>query len=197
MKNKLSKIIIACMLVSMMCVSGVEAAAGKPKYLKSIDILSGYGLAKLHVLGSYRLFPLAVALNYDLNPFLKEKKINLPGLFEFQIEPFAGISPDPRSTNVELGNTFGVKLGILPETSKFQPYVKAGVGGVYMSLHTREQGTQFNFIEQGGVGAHYSLTHNTAFTAECRYRHLSNAAMNKPNHGINSLFFLAGITRTF
>ena len=66
-----------------------------------------------------------------------------------------------------------------------------------MSQHSREQSTQFNFEEQGGLGAHYFLKKNIAINGECRIRHVSNAGIDQPNHGINSLFFLLGATYQF
>jgi predicted porin len=64
---------------------------------------------------------------------------------------------------------------------------------VYMTNHTPEQSTQFNFISSGGFGAHYFFTKNTALTLEGRIRHLSNAGIKQPNHGINTYLALAGI----
>lgn len=42
-----------------------------------------------------------------------------------------------------------------------------------MSQHTKEQATQFNFIDQAALGMHYFFRKNTAFTLEGRLRHLS------------------------
>jgi len=66
-----------------------------------------------------------------------------------------------------------------------------------MTLHTREQSTQFNFTEQASIGMHYFFTKNTAFTAEYRFRHLSNADIRQPNRGISTNFVTAGITYKF
>jgi predicted porin len=96
--------------------------------------------------------------------------------------------------NFEFGATFWFKFGILPQTSKIQPYGKIGLGLDYMTLHTREQATQFNFTDQGALGMHYFFTKNTALTLEGRFRHLSNCGIKKPNRGISSYFGTAGIT---
>jgi opacity protein-like surface antigen len=131
-----------------------------------------------------------------MKPLTKKINFNPPSLLEFQIEPYiAGIS-DPEA-NIETGVAFFIKVGILPETSKFQPYIKAGSGFDYMSLHTREQGTQFNFASTGALGIHYFFKKNIAFTMEGRYRHLSNAGIDHPNSGINTAFAVTGITYQF
>jgi lipid A 3-O-deacylase len=67
----------------------------------------------------------------------------------------------------------------------------------YISLHTHEQGSQFNFIEYGGLGVNYFVRKNTALTLEGRFRHLSNAGIASPNTGINTYFIVAGISERF
>jgi predicted porin len=66
-----------------------------------------------------------------------------------------------------------------------------------MTLHTREQSTQFNFASTGALGMHYFFKENTALTIEGRYRHVSNAGIDHPNSGINNTFAVAGITQKF
>jgi hypothetical protein len=75
--------------------------------------------------------------------------------------------------------------------------MKAGAGMVYMTQHTQEQATQFNFIEQGGIGMHYFFRKNTAFTIEGRLRHLSNSGTKHPNQGINTYLAVYGVTYRF
>jgi predicted porin len=66
-----------------------------------------------------------------------------------------------------------------------------------MTLHTKEQATQFNFIETVGVGAHYFFKKNLAFSLQGRIRHLSNADIETPNSGIETYSVLVGLTQTF
>jgi opacity protein-like surface antigen len=68
---------------------------------------------------------------------------------------------------------------------------------LYLSQHTREQGTQFNFNEYVGFGVHYFLKKNLALTLEYRYRHISTAGLDEPNKGINTNFTLCGASYTF
>ena len=168
----------------------------KAKCLEELDLLVGFGWGNLRHQYAYRIIPLLADFSFNLKPFLQKFNFNPKTLVQFQIEPFMGPIYSPH-TNLEMGNTFWFKLGLLPDTSKFQPYVKAGAGFDYMTLHTYEQSTQFNFIEQGAIGIHYFFTKNTAFTLEGRIRHLSNASIEEPNHGINTYYVVTGITYHF
>lgn len=168
----------------------------KPRCLQSIDFLTGYATGNLKAKRDYDFTPLFVGLNFTLKPALGKINFKYPGLLQFVLEPFISYvySPD---NNMEFGNNFLIKIGVLPETSKFQPYVKGGVGVVYITQHSLAQSTQFNFNEYGGAGMHYFFKKNMAVTLEYRFRHLSNAGMRKPNSGINSQFALCGFTINF
>ena len=134
--------------------------------------------------------------DFDIKPLMRKLNFDLPVLMQFQIEPYISPIISPES-NVELGTAFFLKFGLLPSNFRIQPYFKFGTGFSYMSLHTREQSTQFNFIDPVGLGTHYFLNKNTALTLEGRLRHLSNAAIKKPNKGINTYFILLGYVHRF
>jgi hypothetical protein len=171
-----------------------ETASQESKYFKGIEFLSGFGLAKLRSpQGSYHVIPLFVDFDFDLKPLLPKKYTPFTGLFQFVLEPFIADVYDPNN-NVEVGSNFLFKIGLLPETAKFQPYLKGGVGFLYMSQHTIEQGSQFNFDQYAGLGLHYFFRKNLAFTIEYRFRHISNADIERPNKGINTNFTICGVT---
>jgi predicted porin len=134
--------------------------------------------------------------DFNLKPCLNKLNLRFPPLLQFQIEPYISAIHSPNA-NVETGVAFLFKFGLLPATSKIQPYIKFGAGLSFMSLHTREQSTQFNFIEPGALGVHYFFKKNTALTVEGRFRHLSNCGIKEPNRGINANFFLVGFARRF
>lgn len=173
-----------------------HAEKTKPKSLEAVEFLTGFGWGKLRVKQNYNLYPLIVDFDLNLKPLIKKLSINPAQLLQFQIEPFISPVSSPNS-NIEIGTSFFFKMGLLPQSSKFQPYAKIGMGMVYMSQHTREQGTQFNFIDQAALGMHYFFRKNTAFTLEGRFRHLSNAGIGGPNSGINTYFVLTGISYQF
>jgi hypothetical protein len=166
------------------------------KSLQGIEYFTGFAQGKLREQGSYSSIPLMVDFDFNLKPLTKKIGFNPWGLLQFQLEPF--IAPVYRpDSNVELGNSFLLKIGFLPEGFKFQPYFKGGLGMVYITQHTREQSTQFNFVEYVGGGIHYLFNKTTALTLEGRYRHLSNAAIKHPNKGITSYFVLIGLSYLF
>jgi hypothetical protein len=168
----------------------------RSRCLQSIEFLTGFSKANLRHGGDYTLVPIIVDFDFNLKPLTEKIDFNPPVLFQFQLEP--SISPVTESdANVEIGTGFILKIGLLPETSKFQPYIKGGPGIAYTTQHTREQGTQFNFFQYAGMGMHYFFTKDMAFTVEGRYRHLSNCGIRQPNHGINSFFALLGIAYQF
>lgn len=170
-----------------------EQNSGK---LESVEFLSGYGYTKLMHEGNYRIVPFFAGFNYDIKPLSRKMGLHLPGLIKFVIEPFVSYIFEPQK-NIEVGNNFAVKIGILDEGKIFQPYFKIGAGVVYFTEHVRQQSTQLNFTEYAGLGMNYSLTKNTAFTIEYRFRHISNANIKRPNLGLGTHIGLFGITYFF
>jgi len=183
-------------MVFIFAFTALWAEEGKTSNLKAIEVLSGFGVAKLHQQGDYRTVPFFVDFDFNLKPLIQKKGINYPGLLQFVIEPFASYVFDPHN-NAEFGNNFAIKLGLVPDDWAIQPYFKGGVGLMYLTQHFREQGTQFNFNEYAGFGLHYFFTKNIAMTLEYRYRHISNAGIEQPNHGIGTNIGLGGVSYFF
>lgn len=187
---------LALALSVIILFSGISIADEGKTGIQAIEFLAGFEKAKLRGKGAYIKSPFIIDIDFDLKNLTEKIGFNPESLLQFQLEPFISPVYDP-DANVEIGNGFMIKAGILPESSKIQPYIKAGIGMLYMTQHTREQSTQFNFFETGGVGMHYFLTEKTALTLEYRYRHVSNSGIKDPNHGINSQFALAGLAYRF
>jgi len=209
--NSLKRILILCAIVIIFAgncqaeetttqtskEAAVEGSAQeKPRCLKGIEFLTGFGVARIREKGSYHVTPFLIDLDFDLKPLAKKIGIAPSSMIQGVIEPFASFVSEP-DNNAEIGNNFLIKIGFLPETSKIQPYFKGGVGVVYITQHTREQGTQFNFNEYAGIGMHYFFKKNLALTAEFRWRHLSNAGIDSPNSGINTNYGICGISYLF
>ena len=167
--------------------------------LDGIELLTGYfgvaqkDLEETH--STYEGVPLFVSLDFDMKPLLENIGIKTKGRIDFALEPFANTILKPND-NIEAGSNFLLKY-VFPLTEKFQPYLKGGEGISYMSQHTREQSTQYNFLSQAAAGFHYFFKDDLAVTVEYRYRHLSNASISHPNNGINTDFILGGITYYF
>jgi len=76
-------------------------------------------------------------------------------------------------------------------------FLEGGSGPMYMTQKTREQGTQFNFINYLGAGCVYHLSEATEIEAGVRYRHVSNAGLDEDNSGIDGVTGLVGVIRHF
>lgn len=196
MLRKQPRYFLAALLTLLTILPAYCQEEPKEKALVGIEFLTGLGKGKLQRRGDYEFVPLIVDFDFNLKPAAKKIGFNPSGLLQFQLEPFISGVYEP-GANIEVGNGFILKFGILPETSKLQPYIKFGPGIMYMTQHTNEQSTQFNFFEYAGAGLHYFFNKNQAFTLEGRWRHLSNASMDYPNRGIDTFFILAGIAYQF
>ena len=94
---------------------------------------------------------------------------------------------------MEFGLAFLIKYGF-PFTEKLYPFIEVGTGPYYMTWSTNTQSTQFNFDSQAGLGILYFFENHWAVNTAFRYRHVSNAAIKKPNGGIESLVSLLGFS---
>ncbi|MFH1458152.1 MAG: acyloxyacyl hydrolase [Candidatus Omnitrophota bacterium] len=173
-----------------------QSEPAEEKFLEAIEFLSGYSWGDIRVQKHYRSIPFIVDFDFNLKPCISKFNLHFSPLLQFQIEPYVCAITSPNA-NVETGIAFLLKFGFLPAASKIQPYIKFGAGLSFMSLHTREQSTQFNFIEPCALGVHYFFKKNTALTVEGRRRHLSNCSIKIPNGGINTNFILVGVTHRF
>lgn len=177
------------------------ADEGQPKGLEAVEFLSGFGRGRVHIHDPGERehldqIPFLVAFDYNLKSLAQKINFNPGSLLQFQVEPFFSVVTQPEQ-NIETGVSFLLKAGLLPQSWSFQPYVKIGAGLDYMTLHAREQGGQFNFIDTAGAGFHYFFRKNTALTFDYRFRHLSNAGLESPNRGMESHFILSGVTFSF
>lgn len=203
--RKFSKYLLLVVSLFIVVISGIErdqsvcfADEGRQGILQGVEFLTGFAVASLDSKPDYHVIPFFVDFDFDLKPLARRAGINPWGFLQFQLEPFLSLVARP-DTNIETGGSFFIKLGLLPESmdSKLKPYAKVGWGVAYMTQHTHEQSTQYNFLSHVGAGVHYSLTRNTALTVEYRFRHLSNASIKSPNSGIDAHFALAGISYQF
>ncbi len=155
---------------------------------KEFGILTGFMDGELDKKDDYEVIPFILRFGFDLRPLIKNKSNNL---LEFLVEPFmsAVINPD---SNLETGCNFLIKFAPAI-TPRFYPYVEGGVGLIYMTQHTREQSTQFNFTQTVGAGITYFIKKDLNLSLGYRYRHLSNASIKSPNKGIDSNSIICGI----
>ncbi|MDD5583622.1 MAG: acyloxyacyl hydrolase [Candidatus Omnitrophica bacterium] len=192
-------VIFVILFLSLITAPGMLYAMDITQSISGIEVLSGYfGIGQKDLeetQSTYEGVPLFVGVNFDVKPLAEKIGIRTAGRLDFVLEPFANAVLKPND-NIEAGSNFLLKY-VFPLSKKFQPYIKGGEGISYMSQHTKEQSTQYNFLSQAAAGFHYFINDSLAVTMEYRYRHLSNAGIEKPNNGINTDFVLGGITYYF
>lgn len=66
-------------------------------------------------------------------------------------------------------------------------YWEFGLGLCHLRDRVPEQSTHTNFVEYVAVGRQWPASHRSAWGAEARFQHLSNAGREHPNIGLNGL----------
>jgi lipid A 3-O-deacylase len=77
------------------------------------------------------------------------------------------------------------------------PFIDVGAGVTATDIRGGDLSTTFEFNLQAGLGVHLLITDNLAATVQGRLIHISNAGIDYPNLGANSITFLAGLTWFF
>jgi lipid A 3-O-deacylase len=117
------------------------------------------------------------------------------GSFSFHIEPQMLWNHEPQNGDAYGGGIL-IRYNLLTQR-RFVPFIEGGTGFMSVDFDLFNQRDGFNFLLQGGVGAHFFLTDRAALLAGWRYHHMSNAGTRHPNVGINSNLFQFGATYYF
>lgn len=200
-KNSLAAV---CMIVSLILFLTSYALAksdtspdSSHKWFRSFGFTTGYGSAPLdNKDDDYEVLPLLFQFGLDINPLAEKLRIksNKTDL-ELLIEPFANFIARP-SANAEIGCSFPLRYSV-KLASWIAPYVEFGLGFIYTTQHVHEQGSQFNFTTQLGIGTKFFLSDHYALSAGYRFRHMSNAGLDSPNRGVDFHFGVIGLTYIF
>ena len=121
----------------------------------------------------------------------------LPGAVSLVIEPQFNFVLIRSGIHNQKKFEGGIGIGlqqIFNLTPKFKPFLRLIVGPHYISTHTSLQHTGFLFSDNAAAGFYYFLSDKIALQAQFRARHMSNANLVLPNHGINTSNFLVGIS---
>ena len=170
--------------------------------LDGVGVSTGFFNGRLRAHDIYRYYykqyqgiPVLIDFYFDAKDFFAHWGVHTKGRLDCSIEPFVSGVTQPQR-NVEAGCNFLLKY-CLPLTEHIMPFFKGGVGALFMSQHAQEQSTQWNFLPQAGLGIDFLLTDKITLSCEGRFRHLSNAGLKMPNHGIQVMQYLAGISYFF
>jgi hypothetical protein len=118
----------------------------------------------------------------------------LKGRFEYVVDAIPlFLVFQPRNTAYGFGvNPLGLKWNFATR-GDVVPYVELGGGTLFTTRQVPTGTAKINFTSGAAFGVHF-LRERT-WTAEVRYVHISNAGLESPNPGINTLQFRIGIGR--
>lgn len=75
---------------------------------------------------------------------------------------------------------------------RIAPYIDLGGGGLFTNTQVPAGTSRINFTTAGAVGIHY-LAGKLTWTADVRFMHISNAGLETPNPGINTVQLRLGV----
>jgi lipid A 3-O-deacylase PagL len=75
---------------------------------------------------------------------------------------------------------------------RFVPYLDLGGGALFTDRQVPAGTSRINFTTAGAVGVHF-LAGKMNWTADVRFMHISNAGLEKPNPGINTVQLRLGV----
>ncbi|MFI5221634.1 MAG: acyloxyacyl hydrolase [Bacteroidia bacterium] len=161
---------------------------------KGFIIGYGYGLSPTDIPeGNYR--PVLLMAHLGLDPFNHK---DLPGIvsifFEPQINPVLIKNAVQENWNME----FGLNVGIQHQyrlTKRISVYELISTGPHFIGAHTITQTRGFIFSDNMGAGIYFFATEKTGLNLGFRIRHISNADILMPNHGVNTYNFYLGWSR--
>ena len=81
--------------------------------------------------------------------------------------------------------------------TRLVPFLDAGAGLTVTDIGEPDLSTKFQFNDQAGAGVHWFMDDHSTVTVSCRWVHISNAGIEEPNLGTNSLLFFAGMSWFF
>jgi hypothetical protein len=170
--------------------------SGFRKGTRNLGFALGPGLG-LEIFGSEKSHDLALAFGHYgwiLSDLLAEGNW-YQGNFEIRGDLFAGGQFDPHGRYV-VGGSVGPRYNFITN-SPWVPYVGGALGCSATDIREDELSTTFEFNIQIEFGTHYFFREDVSITMEVRELHLSNAGIDDPNHGTNTVMFLIGTSWFF
>lgn len=101
------------------------------------------------------------------------------------------------SRGIELGFTVGVNCRFNFWKDRLFVCAMGIIGPMYTPSMPPRQGTPLNFSDNLAVGIGARIAGHYIIDLRIGYRHLSNAELNPPNHGINSHWISGGVYYCF
>lgn len=178
-----------------------DSLAKKPKLLATCEkgFLTGYGygIDTFNITeGNYR--PIFLMYRTALySPRIKvdnNRKIKFRIYSEYQFNPVMVYKNEKTSWSYDCGISNGLQI-LYTLTPKIHLYTLIGTGAHYAAVKTVRQKQGFIFSDNMDAGFYYHFKNNWALNFSFRIRHMSNANLWMPNHGINTSNYLIGFSK--
>lgn len=117
------------------------------------------------------------------------------GNWELRAELFGGVEYSP-SSDWLIGLTPHLRYNFATGT-RWVPFADIGAGVSATSIRVPDLGNTFEFNLQAAVGTQVFLRDNLALTIETRLLHVSCAGIWSPNHGLNGVLPMLGVSLLF
>ena len=112
------------------------------------------------------------------------------GNYEFLGEVFAG-PIFQGSGSVTAGATLFIRYNFIQPHARVIPYMQIGGGGIYTDISEHDSrglvSLPVEFNLQGTGGLRFVLNRHWSILVEAGYRHISDASINLPNRGVDSV----------
>ena len=162
---------------------------------KSSGFLIGSSFIDEHLPEGFDYHPIKFIYNRSI-PLLKyrdDRKSNLYIQFEPQFNPVI-------IAHAKNAYEFGVNVGFLYHLKLSEREIVfggIGSGPHYISVKTAMQSRGFIFSDNFIIGYRRLIDFEKPLelNMQIRFRHISNASLQQPNHGIDNFFFLIGLSK--
>lgn len=159
----------------------------------SLGAQTGGGFSPAHSIREAKLYALVGRVGY----VFAEQHAFLPGSAEVVLEPNYFYVWEGSKTSNLVGLTLNLKYNFRTGT-RLVPFLEGGGGASYATTRIPPgQGTNFNFIGQGGLGLQYLLSARTSLDLLAIFHHLSNANTGRHNPSLNSFILSLGVSYYF
>jgi hypothetical protein len=163
-------------------------SSGNHSRFKTAGGIIGYGKA-INKDTYYRVFYLAGDFSWSFTKVPK-KKFFVGWYLEPQVNPVR----TKRPWDIEVGTNAGIR-SYLRVNDGFYFYQMIGSGPHFITADVKRQANGFIFSDNAALGIFKSLKKKPLFlNVQMRWRHLSNAGIQRPNSGIDTWNVLVGLS---
>jgi hypothetical protein len=160
---------------------------------RNLSLSAGFPLINERLPEGSHYLPFQLLASTNLTDLLKNGKSDLFVYLEPQLV-VAVTTPDHKK-NWEGGINLGLEY-FYPLNANTAVCAAIGTGPHFLGLRTAMQARGFIFSDNFSAGIRHRIGQSgTSLDFKCRFRHISNANLQKPNLGIDNWFLMAGITR--